>query len=227
MNTKGQSQILKADIRNRNENHLYRCLSTFNFGNYNDDSRKPFGLLEVFNDETLAPNHSTDFLINRKQSVFLIPLVGEISVTINGMENFIKPEETFFFSSNIDYTLEIKNISKQNLANYLQIRFENVSCAGESYLKNKFDFSNKNRMIPVFKNNNTSCFIGNYNGRSSENYTLKNKENGIFTFVIHGAFELQNRLLESGDGLSLKGFENIEFEALSENAILLFIEVSF
>ena len=71
------------------------------------------------------------------------------------------------------------------------------------------------------------CFIGKFDGRKEEIYTLKNKNNGIFVFIIDGVFEVQNHLLHARDGLSLKNIEAIEFEALSENAIVLLLENCF
>ena len=46
-----------------------------------------------------------------------------------------------------------------------------------------------------------------------------------FVFIIEGAFEVQNRLLEARDGLSLWNLSKLEFEALSNDAILMIIEV--
>ena len=44
-------------------------------------------------------------------------------------------------------------------------------------------------------------------------------------FVIHGAFEVENRLLESRDGLAIWNTDRIELEALSNEAILLLLEI--
>ena len=62
-------------------------------------------------------------------------------------------------------------------------------------------------------------------GREDGVYSLKNPQNGVFVFVIEGAFEVQNRLLEPRDGLAISAVEAIEFEALSNNAIILFLEI--
>lgn len=68
-------------------------------------------------------------------------------------------------------------------------------------------------------------FIGLFDGRKEGTFTLKNPRNGVFAFVLSGAFEIEDRLLEAKDGLALKVTHKIEWEALSENAILLVIEV--
>jgi hypothetical protein len=47
----------------------------------------------------------------------------------------------------------------------------------------------------------------------------------VFVYVIEGAVEFQNRLLEQRDGLALYSVTTSEFEALSNDAILLVLEV--
>jgi redox-sensitive bicupin YhaK (pirin superfamily) len=44
-------------------------------------------------------------------------------------------------------------------------------------------------------------------------------------YVIEGAFEVQYRLLHARDGLALWEAERVEWEALSNDAILLVLEV--
>ena len=43
--------------------------------------------------------------------------------------------------------------------------------------------------------------------------------------VINGAFEIQNRLLENRDAIILWEITELEFEALSENALIIFFEI--
>ena len=44
-------------------------------------------------------------------------------------------------------------------------------------------------------------------------------------FVIEGAFEVQGTLLHARDGLALWGTDKLEKEALSNDAIILLIEL--
>ena len=74
---------------------------------------------------------------------------------------------------------------------------------------------------------NIRGFIGQFDGREEAVYTLKDPKNGAFIFVIEGAFEVQNRLLESRDSLALWSVGNLELEALSNNALILLLEIPF
>jgi hypothetical protein len=47
----------------------------------------------------------------------------------------------------------------------------------------------------------------------------------FFAFVVAGAFEVEGRLLHQNDGLALWNTSVIELEALSENVVILVVEV--
>lgn len=69
--------------------------------------------------------------------------------------------------------------------------------------------------------------IGKFTGRHDVVYTPANPHNRLFVYVIDGAFEVQGRLLHPRDGLGLWDEpDNIELEALSNDAIVLLIELS-
>ncbi len=63
--------------------------------------------------------------------------------------------------------------------------------------------------------------MGKYDGRKKGDYVLKNKNNGVFAFVIEGVFEVHDRLLHAKDALAIWDADEIDFEALSNGAILL------
>lgn len=56
-------------------------------------------------------------------------------------------------------------------------------------------------------------------------YALSHPGHSLFVFVVQGAFEVQYRLLEGGDGLALWALSQTEIEALSDEAILLLLEL--
>ena len=62
-------------------------------------------------------------------------------------------------------------------------------------------------------------------GREESIYKVKNAGNCLYIFVIEGAFEVDNKLMEARDGLAIWNADEIEFEALSNDAMLLIFEV--
>jgi len=70
-----------------------------------------------------------------------------------------------------------------------------------------------------------SISIGKFGGRREANYLQKNNDAGFFVFVIEGAFEVQGALLQARDRLVLWDTEDVEMEALSNDAIILVLEL--
>nr|WP_276368981.1 hypothetical protein [Chryseolinea sp. H1M3-3] len=68
--------------------------------------------------------------------------------------------------------------------------------------------------------------MGKFSGRHHCTFKTAFCRRHVFAFVLEGAFEFQNRLLEQRDGLSLSNVSELEFEALSNDAILLLFELS-
>jgi hypothetical protein len=221
MELQNPSQILKSEFRGVFQNEKYKCLSTFNYANYQEESRTSFGNLLVFNDETIAPKETINYEIIENQIVFLLPLVGAIEVNNNHSNAVVSIDhfQTFYIEKGKSFA--ITNLYESELINFLQIRFQsNIINASLE----KFNFEKRNEIINVFKAEHFSISIGIFNARNEGFYKLK--KDGVFAFVLNGAFEFQNRLLENRDGLKICNIQDVEFEALSENAILLIIEVS-
>ena len=67
--------------------------------------------------------------------------------------------------------------------------------------------------------------IGKFSGRGE---TIYKSSSGkcCFLFVIAGAFEAEGRLLHERDGLALFDTNEIEMEALSNDAMMLLIETT-
>jgi hypothetical protein len=92
---------------------------------------------------------------------------------------------------------------------------------------NVFSLEEKNKLVPAFTSSDKTVVgkIGLYGGRQEETVVNQNTANVLFSYVISGAFEVQNRLLEVGDALTLWNAEELEFEALSDGAVVLVMEV--
>ena len=221
------AQIYKADFRGKTASENFKRLCTFNFENYQNDSRKPFGALQFLNEEILAPKHKQTTVAASNIELFILPLFGGIEYKDHlGNENFIRVEQIQRFTVQKGMSFEISNPFEENVS-YLQMGFDANNRDLENNFKTfNFDLTQKNQLIHLFEIENTKGFIGIFEGRKEGFYKLKEVSNGVFVFVINGAFEIENRLLESKDGLSLQQIDTIEWEALSENAILLVLEIS-
>ncbi|MCF2446297.1 pirin [Dyadobacter sp. CY345] len=231
-----EGQIYLAGQRGVFQLSEFRSFHTFNFGSYQDESRAPFGSLETLNDDTLAAGKSFVMKLEKNTESILIPVVGAVAFQNSlGEKRFLEAGQFQIFSTDKPVDYEISNPYETELVNYIQIRLKNNQ--PQLYTKTQegsFDLQKRNQLIPIFSPAHAGLkvqqeaygYIGKYGGREEGVYHIKNPENGIFVFIIEGAFEVQNRLLETRDGLSLLNLEELEFEALSNDAIILILEIN-
>ena len=70
-----------------------------------------------------------------------------------------------------------------------------------------------------------SLYLGLYDLRKEDQF-LCSPSQRLFALVVSGAFEINNRLVESGEAIAFLSEDHIEFEALSDKALLLIIELT-
>ncbi|KFC21185.1 pirin family protein [Epilithonimonas lactis] len=156
------------------------------------------------------------------QKAIFLPLYGKIR--INNFQKVIEAGEAVIFEASEDQDVFIKNILTDEDADVLVIKF-NKKITENSYRINHLDLEIRNKLNFIDTGFSFPGFIGIFDGREVGRYILKERNNGIFGMVINGAFEFQNRLLENRDAVLIWDIEELEFEALSENAIILFFEI--
>jgi len=235
MITQTQGQIYLAAQRGVSQLSWFRSFHTFNFGSYQEEFRAPFGNLQVLNDDTLAAGKSIIMKLEQNTEVILIPVVGAVEFhNSRGETGILEAGHVQIFSAKKSMDYEITNPYDTELVNFIQIWLKNDN---QDFISGNqdggIDLEQRNQLSPIFSpkieglniQQEAHGYIGKYAGREEGIYTLKNPENGVFVFIIEGAFEVQNRLMEARDGLSLWHLEELEFEALSNDAIILIIEL--
>ena len=225
------AQIFKAKRRGLAETPDHRLHATFNFEDITDPPRHPFGILSILNDETLGAKQYVDRSLSANSVAMIIPLASAAECQFTGgSAQVVVPGEAFTYFTSQNSTLSIRNPYDESPINYLYIVFSETVISDtllpERYLIAQADLTEKNCLHKLFDAilNSLSVHIGIYGGREEAYYSPSNMGNGVFAFVIAGAFEIQGRLLEERDGMALWNTGEIEMEALSENAILLLIE---
>ncbi len=217
-----QAQIYKSDFREISITETGKRFITINASDNHCDSN----YIYLLNEEILLPKCSVITTVESSADVILLPLFGGVEYKDSlGNEDFIRVEQISHIEAKKGMSFELYNPYGQNVS-YLQIWFN----AKEQHPQNNcksfdFDLNLKNQLIPLFETSQALGFVGIYDGRKEDLYTLKEASNGVFVFVIHGAFEVENRLLEARDGLRIEQIETIEWEALSENALLMILEI--
>jgi redox-sensitive bicupin YhaK (pirin superfamily) len=234
MLTQTEARIYLAANRGCTQSDGVRSFHTFDCGEYRGVDRAGFGSLTAFNEDTLLPGKRLTISAKNTVEIILIPIVGGLElVDSQGESVFVSVGETFRFLAFPESDFAVVNPYDDETISYVQIILQ-PDLSGQ-VVDNDMDnepfttisFEKENTLVPAFhtSGNKVCGFLGQYGGRQEHNYQLRSNENGVFVFIIHGAFEVQNRLLEKGDGLSLQNIETLEFEALSNKAIILVVEM--
>ena len=236
MDTQTQAQLYLSDQRGCSQVDYFRSFHGFNFGNYAEESRQPFGPLQLLNDNTLQAGCSISMQVEKNTNVIILPLVGGLDYTSPVGTGVLEAGQAQILSLSAAMEYEITNPYETELINFLEIWLTDQSSAfTPRRQQTHFDLTDTNKLHPFLSTNASGKdsqylmrgFIGKYDGRKDQTFSLKNTENGLFVFVLSGAFEVQNRLLHERDGLALTTIKNgeVEFEALSNDAILLLLEM--
>jgi hypothetical protein len=161
--------------------------------------------------------------------------VGAISFKDGGgTDMIVSAGQLVIFSLTANSSVQISNPYEQDLINFLEIKCKallpttNVDPRLFSFDVN----AHINSLIPVITQSPTTTpfrvptvSIGKFEGRKEAIYAPQTSKSKLFVFVIQGAFEVQGRLMHPRDGLALwGGSEDIELEALSNEAIIVLIE---
>jgi quercetin 2,3-dioxygenase len=218
--------IYLSSQRGCTQSDWFRSYRTFNFGNYQNEYRKSFMQLSAFNDETLKSQHTIGYIADHDSSIFLLPVVGGIHYRVGeGQELFLDVGESVLLPVQKGEYLKITNPYNNELVNYIHAWFTTEKGSVDAIQTTMDIDRSHNGMITLFETPAIAGYLGKFSGRIDYSFTPKNPGASIFAFVIEGAFEFQNRLLEHRDGFSISGCRNIEFEALSNDAIILVLEV--
>ena len=223
-----KAKIFLSDERGHNEMAWFRSYNTFNFGNYKNEHKHAFGSLYVLNDDTLAAEKKLSLTVPENSFVLLIPVVGAVDYKdSNGNTALLQAGEALLCDVQQHTNITIANPYENETINFLQLWVKHNNDAANTLQLVSFDINRNNNLHSIFaetENKLPALNIGKYDGRAEDIYKIKNANKGVFVFVIEGAFEVQNRLLHARDGLALWDIEEVEFEALSNEAIILFVE---
>ncbi|NIF07012.1 hypothetical protein F3J23_16360 [Chryseobacterium sp. Tr-659] len=208
------SKILKTDFRIWNEGEKNMITTIMNDERTNALISVKEVILDIEGELRLG--------FDKERTLLILPLYGEIIIT--DFYETLSAGTSLTINSEVGKEIVIKNLVYHDKADLLIFEFEKQENI-RSNPKNELDFTLRNNSFNISKTLHQPNFIGLYNGRAEGFYALKDPEKAIFAMVVNGAFEFQNRLMETRDAIILWTLSELEFEALSEEAILLFIEV--
>jgi hypothetical protein len=209
----GTYQLYKSDLRGTIEGNLRRSFFTFNEGNYFDQSRRSIEPLQQFAEHYLYRPRRLE-LVSENSSWILIPIEGALQIINDGNSWVAAPQDILILSTDQPVCIENTESTETSRFYMIQIGMAVLPTGLSSY-----DPELRNRLIPLMTSKQFQLTIGIFDGRKE--CEIKFLKPRVFVSIIHGAFEVQNRLMETNDCLLITNDDCIEFEALSENAIIL------
>ncbi|MDF7812889.1 hypothetical protein [Hymenobacter sp. YC55] len=225
-------KIFVADQRGLVESSEFRCYSTFNFKAYVHKHKEPFENLYVVNEETLGGGRHLEYTAEQASYILLLPVIGELVATTTAGSATVGVEQLQLLTVPANTTVQLTNPYETELVTFLQL-WVKAERPIEQVGSQVFAFqlsAVENQLIPIVPGSEAgltlpfAVHIGRFAGRQEVVYRLENQAS-FFAFVLAGAFEVQGRLLHEKDGLALWDTEEVEVEALSNNALLVVVEL--
>jgi hypothetical protein len=214
-----RAAIHLSNLRIRFENGGCTSIRTFN----SHQPRLPFYSLFLLNDNTLAPRAKEKYVASESCTIVVLPIVGGIDLIENSESNFLEAGGCKAISLKEHEPLFISNPYQTESVNYLIVGFSGASiCNSHKH----FDLMDETiKFHKIFQSPSSKGSVAMLKGREDREYFTSEGTKGFYTFVIQGAFEFENRLIERGDGLAINNQAKAVFEALSQNAIILILEL--
>lgn len=213
------SKIHKADFRSVVTTNSYWSFASLFGKNSERNNENDFGNIKKFDEITLQANSTFSYRSAKNQQILIIPIVGAVDFFSDNEDGFIHSSQIQFLHNKKGKEILFKNPYESELVSFILVEIEGY----ESNVLQEFDLKEVNQLLTLFDAKEIKMSIGIFDARVEGIYKLQSN-NGVFAFVINGAFEFQNRLLENKDALSIWAIDEIEFEALTQNSILIIIE---
>jgi redox-sensitive bicupin YhaK (pirin superfamily) len=229
-------QIYLADQRGVIETEGLTRWSTCNYGDYFDAHKKAFGPLLTLNDELFMPAYKANYQPAQAVWMVIIPITGEVAykddLGNSGIVDVGQVQLRYIPAKNI---IELANPYNDERINFLYMEFKAGDTGLASLIPQLYDFDfegKQNTLIDVVTTSQPdslkvlpfSLHIGMFDGRHDALYQVK-EGHLFFAFVIAGAFELQGRLMHQRDGLALWDLHEADMEALSNNAVVMVLQM--
>ncbi|MBX2905350.1 MAG: hypothetical protein KF744_04885 [Taibaiella sp.] len=205
---------MKADGRQSESAWGYRILSS-RAGNW-----------ITVRDILLAPEQSARTTASANCVHMFLPVVGAVSLNSAIQHIEVSPEEILTFGTTDTMAVEMTNPNPDETINLLHISFsDNDPLLFQSPSLSQLPIVKRN-VLAASDGFASSVHAGVYDSRVKSRFTMREAGNSLLCYVINGAFEVEDRLLEHRDALFFPTVEEVEFESLSETAIILLIECS-
>lgn len=228
----------KADSRGDANHGWLHSRHTFSFANYHDPERMHFGALRVLNDDWVQEGMGFGTHPHNDMEIVSIPLEGDLEHKDSmGNVTVIRKGDIQVMSAGTGVTHSEYNKNADQPVKFLQIwvfpdqkghrpRYDQISLNAE-------DRHNRLQQIVspsaddegVWMHQQSWFHLGQFDAGAGASYKLKKEGNGVYAFVLKGAFKVGATELAQRDGLGIWETAGFALEALEPDSEILLMEV--
>jgi redox-sensitive bicupin YhaK (pirin superfamily) len=228
----------KADTRGHAQHGWLESHQSFSFAGYFNPGRIQFGMLRVLNDDIVAGGRGFGSHPHDNMEIISIPLEGSLVHEDNlGHRQVVSQGEIQVMSTGRGVFHSEYNNSPDQPAKFLQIwvfpnklnvepRYDQMRLdpeKGHNRLQQILSPDPKDEGVWIYQD--AWFHTGRWDAGKEFTYQLKKKGNGIYFFVIGGAFDVNGQLLEARDGLGITHAETVNLRSREAGSEILVIEV--
>lgn len=227
-----QKEVHRANTRGISDHGWLSSRFSFSFADWYQPLRMGFGALRVLNDDTIAPK--SGFPPHSHKDMEIITIVSEGAVTHkDSMGNsFEVPEgDVQVMTAGTGVTHAELNERRTPLALFQIWILPREKSVAPKYAQKTFGYGREKLLVSPDGRDESlqitqDAFITKVTLEAGESYTysVKEKHNGVYVFVVRGGLQVCGETLEERDALGVWEVGVVEGVAQS-NAELLLIEV--
>jgi redox-sensitive bicupin YhaK (pirin superfamily) len=228
------SVLHKAETRGDANHGWLHSRHTFSFADYYDRERVHFGMLRVLNDDIVEAGMGFGTHPHDNMEIISIPLEGDLEHKDSmGNVSVIRNGDIQVMSAGTGITHSEYNKNKDKPVKFLQIwifpNLKNVKPRYDQITLNPVDRHNKLQQIlssdpddaGVWIYQNAWFHLGQYDKGFRSHYSVKEKGNGVYAFILSGDVTINNQELKSRDGFGIWDVDKILLNADSNSEFLL------
>jgi redox-sensitive bicupin YhaK (pirin superfamily) len=224
----------KANTRGHANHGWLDSWHSFSFGGYYDPTRIHFGALRVLNDDSVAPGMGFGRHPHDNMEIISIPLEGDLEHQDNtGTKQVIRKGDIQVMSAGTGIEHSEKNKNDDQQVKFLQIWIiPNKKDVTPRYDQKKFtEEERKNKLLTIISpigekegvniHQDAWFSLSKLDKGTELNYSLKNKDHGVYAFLLEGDITINEIILNRRDGLGISEVEDLKIKANADAEILL------
>ncbi|MBU0697253.1 MAG: pirin family protein [Bacteroidetes bacterium] len=210
---------------------------SFSFGKFHNAEKMNFGLLRVLNDDHVEKGMGFGTHPHDNMEIVSIPLSGAlIHNDSTGREAIIKQGDVQIMSAGTGISHSEYNASKEDAVKFLQIWVfpKEVNIAPRYEQKSFTEDEKKNNFLTVVSpekdaksiwiNQDAYFSLGNLDAEKEFTYQLKDKNNGVYIFLLEGGIETGQKELKNRDAIGIYEITEVKINTKLDSKVLI-IEV--